>query len=270
MTSLRGKVALITGGSSGIGRAAALRMAQLGVRLVLAARTTETLDKVASEIRGAGGEAIAIPTDVGEECQCRRAVEAAVAHFGQLDLLLCSAGVSMRADFAASDVGAMERVMRVNFFGTMYTTYHAIPHIKRTRGSLVAVSSVCGKRGIPTYAMYGASKFAVQGLYESLRVELAAAGVHVGILAPAFVNTPLREHVLGQDGKPCVAPPAADFRLWSVEKCVDVLIKLVLRRQRQATLPWFVGPVLALDDITNGWAGDRYLTRKFRRNFDQP
>lgn len=266
MTSLRGKVALITGGSSGIGRAAALRMAKLGARVVLAARTAETLDKVAGEIRGAGGEALAVPTDVGEECQCRRAVEAAVAHFGQLDLLLCSAGVSMRADFAVSDLAVLEQVMRVNFYGTFYTTYYALPHIKQERGSLVAVSSVCGKRGIPTYAMYGASKFAVQGLYESLRVELTTAGVHVGILAPAFVDTPLREHVLGADGNPCAAPPAADFRLWPVEKCVDVLMKLILRRQRQATLPWFVGPVLALDDITNGWAGDRYLTRKFRRN----
>src|SRR5262249_3834273 len=132
-------------------------------------------------------------------------------------------------------------------------------------GSLVAISSVTGKRGIPTYAMYGASKFAVQGLYESLRVELAPDNVHVGILAPAFVDTPLRDRVLGPDGKPIVAPPASNYRLWPVEKCIDVLIRLIVRRQRQATLPWFVGPVLALDDITNGWAGDRYLGRKFRR-----
>ena len=200
-----------------------------------------------------------------EESQCRRAIETAVAHFGQLDLLLCSAGISMRADFAGSALAALEHVMRVNFYGTLYATYHAIPHIKETRGSLIAISSITGKRGIPTYAMYGASKFAVQGLYESLRVELAADGVHVGILVPAFVDTPLRERVLGADGKPAVAPPAANFRLWPVEKCVDVLMKLILRRKRQATLPWFVGPVLAIDDITNGWAGDRYLTRKFRR-----
>ncbi len=264
MRALEGKVALVTGGSSGIGRAAALRFAQHGARLVLAARTAETLEKVAGEIRGLGGEAIAVPTDVTDETQCRRAVERAVAHFGRLDLLLCSAGVSMRAEFAVSDFAALEHVMRVNFYGTLYVTYHAIPHVKQTRGSLVAISSLTGKRGVPTYAMYSASKFAVQGLYESLRVELAADGVHVGILAPAFVDTPLRERVMGADGTPCVTPPAADFRLWPVEKCVDVLMKLILRRKRQATLPWFVGPVLALDDLTNGWAGDRYLTRKFR------
>src|SRR5579872_2015152 len=266
MTSLHGKVALITGGSSGIGRAAALRLARHGMRIVVAARTAAALDQVVGEVRSAGGAALPVITDVAEESQCRRAVDMAVTHFGQLDLLLCSAGVSMRADFTGSDLTALEQVMRVNFFGTLYTTYHAIPHIKQTRGSLIAVSSVTGKRGIPTYAVYGASKFAVQGLYESLRVELAADGVHVGILAPAFVDTPLRERVLGADGKPSVAPPSSNFRLWPVEKCVDVLMKLILRRKRQATLPWFVGPLLALDDITNGWAGDRYLTRKFRPN----
>jgi NAD(P)-dependent dehydrogenase (short-subunit alcohol dehydrogenase family) len=265
MTSLHGKVALITGGSSGIGRAAALRMARRGARIVVAARTATALEQVVAEIRRMGEEAISVITDVAEEGQCRHAVETAVAHFGQLDLLLCSAGLSMRADLAGSDMAALEQIMRVNFFGTLYTTYYAIPHVKRTQGSLIAVSSVTGKRGIPTYSVYGASKFAVQGLYESLRVELSVDGVHVGILAPAFVDTPLRERVLGADGKPAMTPPASNFRLWPVDKCVDVLMKLILFRKRQATLPWFVGPLLALDDITNGWAGDRYLARKFRR-----
>ena len=114
--------------------------------------------------------------------------------------------------------------------------------------------------------MYGASKFAVQGLYESLRVELAPDGVHVGIFSPAFVDTPLRERVLGPDGQPYAAPPASNFRLWPLGKCVDALVDLIVRRKRQATLPWFIGPLLAFDDLTNGWAGDRYLTRKFYRN----
>jgi NAD(P)-dependent dehydrogenase (short-subunit alcohol dehydrogenase family) len=263
MTALRGKVALVTGGSSGIGRAAALRLARHGARVAVAARTVAALEEVADEIRTAGGEALAVPTDVTDEGQCRRAVEATVFKFGQLDLLLSCAGVSMRAEFAASDLAALEQVLRVNFLGTLYPTYHAIPAIKATRGSLVAVSSVTGKRGIPTYAMYGASKFAVQGLYESLRVELAPHGVHVGVFSPAFVDTPLRERVLGADGKPSSAAPASNFRLWPVEKCVEALISLIVRRKRQATLPWFVGPLLALDDVTNGWAGDRYLGRKF-------
>jgi NAD(P)-dependent dehydrogenase (short-subunit alcohol dehydrogenase family) len=265
MSSLRGKVALVTGGSSGIGRAAALRLAQQGARVAVAARTVVALETVATEIRAAGGEALAVALNVTDEGQCRSAVETVVTHFGRLDLLLCCAGISMRAEFAASDLAALEQVWRVNFLGTLYPTYHAISPIKQTRGSLVAVSSVTGKRGVPTYAMYGASKSAVQGLYESLRVELASFGVHVGIFSPAFVDTPLRERVLGADGKPSTAAPASNFRLWSVERCVDSLMNLIVRRKRQATLPWFVGPLLALDDLTNGWAGDRYLGRKFYR-----
>src|SRR5262249_30786777 len=153
--------------------------------------------------------------------QCRQAVAATVERFGRLDVLLCSAGVSMRAWFADSDPAALEYVMRVNFFGTMYPTYFAIPHVKKTRGSLVAVSSLTGKRGTPSYAIYGASKFAIQGLYESLRLELAADGVHVGVLSPGFVDTPLRQRVLGPDGQPWTQPPPPPFRIWPVERCVD-------------------------------------------------
>ena len=98
----------------------------------------------------------------------------------------------MRAYFEGSALAPLEQVFRVNFFGTLYATYHALPFVKLRPGSLVAISSLTGKRGIPSYAIYGASKFAIQGLYESLRVELRSAGVHVGVVSPGFVDTPLR------------------------------------------------------------------------------
>jgi dehydrogenase/reductase SDR family protein 7B len=144
---------------------------------------------------------------VTESEQCRRAVEDTIVRFGRLDLLLCSAGLSLRAYFDGTNLEALERVMRVNFFGTLYATHFALPHIKKTKGSLVAISSVTGKRGIPSYALYGASKFAVQGFYEALHVELAREGVHVGVISPAFLDTPLRDNVLGADGKPWPEPP---------------------------------------------------------------
>jgi short-subunit dehydrogenase len=153
--------------------------------------------------------------------------------------------------------------MRVNFFGTLYATHFALPHIKRTRGSLVAISSLTGKRGIPSYAVYGASKFAVQGLYEALRVEVARDGVHVGIVSPAFVDTPLRSNVLGPDGVPWPVPPPPPFRIWPVEKCVDRLIRLIERRQRQTLLPWFTGPLLIADQLLGQGPGDRLLARRF-------
>ncbi|MFO0878745.1 MAG: SDR family oxidoreductase [Gemmataceae bacterium] len=261
-----GKVALVTGASSGIGRAAALRLAQLGMEVALAARTESALAELASEVAGLGRAALVLPTDVTLPDQCERAVTHTMERFGRLDLLLCSAGVSMRAIFTETTLDAIEKVLRVNFFGTLYPTWHAIPHLKQTRGSLVAISSLVGKRGTPTYSVYGASKFAVQGLYESLRLELAPDGVHVGVLSPGHVGTPLRERVLGPDGHPWKMPPPAPFRVWPVDMVVDRLIRLIERRQAEALLPGFVAPMLALDQLLGPWLGDRLIRRRFDRS----
>ena len=263
MHPLHGKIALVTGGSSGIGRATALRLASFGVRVAVASRNAEALEEVAGQAKARGVEALAVPTDVTDLDQCRRAVETTVAHFGRLDVLLCSAGVSMRGMFADAEPTALEHVMRVNFFGTLYPTYFAVPHVKRSRGSLVAISSLTGKRGTPSYAVYGASKFAVRGLYDSLRLELAADGVHVGVVSPGFVDTPLRERVLDSSGRTWLRPPAPPFRIWPVEKCVDRIVRVLVKRKPQALLPGFVSPLLALDEITGGRLGDWYLGGKF-------
>lgn len=263
MHPLATKVVLITGGSSGIGRAAALRFAHHGARIAVAARNTTALETVTQQVMNCGGEALAVPTDVTDAEQCRQAVESTVERFGRLDILVCSAGVSMRALFAESDLAVMEQVIRTNFLGTLYATHHAVPHVTKSRGSLVAISSLTGKRGIPSYAAYGAAKFAVQGLYESLRVELAPAGVHVGIVAPGFVDTPLRERVLGPNGQVWDKPPPPPFRIWPVEKCVDRLIQLIIQRRREALLPGFVRPLFALDEAVGGWLGDWFLSSQF-------
>jgi NAD(P)-dependent dehydrogenase (short-subunit alcohol dehydrogenase family) len=263
MHPLRDKVVLITGGSSGIGRGTALRLAGCGARVVVAARNPDALAAVEHEAAALGAEALAVPTDVTDAEQCRRAVEAAVERFGGLDVLVCSAGLSMRTYFAGSDLAAMEQVMRVNFFGTLYATHFALPHVKRRRGSLVAISSLTGRRGIPSYAIYGASKFAVQGLYDSLRLELRGDGVHVGVVSPGFVDTPLRERVLGPDGKPWLQPPPPPFRIWPVEKCVTRVVRLIVKRRARALLPGFVGPLLWLDQAVGGLIGDAVLRWKF-------
>jgi NAD(P)-dependent dehydrogenase (short-subunit alcohol dehydrogenase family) len=269
MHPLHDKVVLVTGGSSGIGRGTALRLAGYGARVAVAARSVDALADVAREATALGAEALAVPTDVTDSSQCRRAVEQTVERFGRLDILLCSAGLSMRAYFAGSDLPALERVVQVNFLGTLYATYFAVPHVKRTRGSLVAISSLTGKRGIPSYAVYGAAKFAVQGLYESLRLELGRDGVHVGVVSPGFVDTPLRERVLGPDGQVWKAQPPPPFRIWPVERCVDRVIRLIVKRRRQALLPAFTGPLMWLDEIDNRWIGDRILAARFPPEADR-
>jgi NAD(P)-dependent dehydrogenase (short-subunit alcohol dehydrogenase family) len=263
MESLRHKTVLVTGGSSGIGKATALRLAEHGAQVALAARNRDALEQVRQEIEQTGGAALVVPTDVTDPDQVNRAVEATVARFGKLDILVASAGLSMRAYFERSQLEAMGRVMHVNFFGTLYATHFALPHVKKTKGSLVAVSSLTGKRGIPSYSIYGASKFAIQGLYEALHLELARHGVHVGVVSPAFVDTPLRDNVLGPDGKPWDLPPPPPFRVWPVEKCVNRILRLIVKRKRQALMPWFTGPLLVIDEMLGRVIGDRILTKRF-------
>jgi NAD(P)-dependent dehydrogenase (short-subunit alcohol dehydrogenase family) len=263
MKSLHGKRVLITGASSGIGRASAERLASLGADVALASRNRESLEEVAQIAQRQGVRALVLPTDVTDSEQCRLAVESTVEQLGGLDVLLCSAGLSLRAYFAPTSLEALERVMRVNFFGTLYATHFALPHLKKSKGSLVAVSSLTGKRGIPSYALYGASKFAVQGLFDALRLELAGDGVHVGVVSPAFVDTPLRVNVLAADGKPWPEAPPPPFRIWPVEKVVDRIVRLIVKRRREALLPWFAGPLLFIDRLLGCWIGDRILRWKF-------
>jgi NAD(P)-dependent dehydrogenase (short-subunit alcohol dehydrogenase family) len=260
--SFRDKVVLITGASSGIGRAAASKLAELGARIALVSRSKHLLEQFQRELAPTGRTLVAA-ADVADADQVRRAVEQTIETFGRLDILLCSAGLSLRAYFENTTLETLERVMRVNFFGTLYATHFALPHIKKTKGSLVALSSLTGKRGIPSYALYGASKFAIQGLYEALRVELARDGVHVGVVSPAFVDTPLRTNVLGPDGRPWAEPPPPPFRIWPVQKCVDRILRLIARRQREALLPAFTGPLLLLDRLLGGRLGDRLLAKRF-------
>ncbi len=267
--TLANKVVLITGGSSGIGRATALKLAGMGCKLAFASRKPEALESVCREVETLGAPALALPTDVTDAEQVQRAVEATVAQFGQLDVLLCSAGLSMRAYFARSKIAALERVMRVNFFGVLYATHAAIPHLKKTKGSLVAISSLTGKRGIPSYALYSASKFAVQGLYEALDIELARDGVHVGTVSPAFVDTPLRHSVLNADGEPYKNPPPLPFRVWPVEKCVAAIVNLIVKRRKEALIPWFTGPLLGIDRMLGRRIGNWILGRRFPPEAEQ-
>lgn len=257
------KVAFVTGGTSGIGRATAERLAILGAKVAVVGRNRAALDEIASQISQNGGASLSLECDVTQSSQVEKAIAATIERFGKLDIMLASAGLSLRAYFENTCLDAFEQVMRVNFFGTLYATHFALPHIIRTRGSLVALSSLTGKRGIPSYALYGASKFAIQGLYEALRLEVARHGVHVGVVSPAFVATPLRENVLAADGKPWPAPPPPPFKIWPVEKCVDHIIRLIHKRKAEAVLPWRAKPMLLIDDIFGHALGDRILTRNF-------
>ncbi len=234
----RDKSVVITGASAGIGRALAVALATRGARLTLAARDAAALDSVVGECNKAGGEAIAIATDVSEVDSCRALIEGAVARFGAIDSLVNNAGISMWARFReVTDLSIFERMMRVNYLGAVYCTHFALPHLEQSRGLLVAISSLTGKHGVPTRSGYAASKHAMQGFFDSLRIELRDSGVDVLVVSPGFVATDIRARAFGPDGKPLERSPREEREdTMSVDECVSIIVKAMERRDREVVM----------------------------------
>jgi len=230
-------VVLLTGASSGIGRELALQLADQGARLVLAARRAELLDEVAELCRARGGQALSVPTDVSREDECRRLVERAVAAEGRLDTLIVNAGRTMWSLFAdLQTLRPFEEIMQVNYFGSVYCTYYALPHLKKTRGRLIGVSSLTGKTGVPTRSGYAASKHAMAGFFDTLRIELIGSGVTVTMAYPDFVATETREKALGADGKPIGTSPVREAEVMTAEECARRILRGAARRRRELIL----------------------------------
>ena len=183
------KVVVITGASSGIGEATAREFAKSGSKVVLAARSEERLSRIVDEIREAEGDAIYVTTDVSIEEDCKNLIRKTVEKYGTVHILVNNAGLSMRATFVDVDLKVLHRLMNVNFWGTVYCTKYALPYLLQQKGSLVGVSSVAGFHGLPGRTGYSASKFAIHGFLETIRIENLKKGLHVMILAPGFTTT---------------------------------------------------------------------------------
>jgi len=227
-------VTIITGASRGIGRALALQLAEQGAWLALAARNIEQLEQVALACQERGGKAIAIQTDVAIREQCQRLVECTVAEYGRLDTLVNNAGVTMWAYFdQLQDFQPLERVMQVNYFGSLYSTAAAMPHLKKSQGRIVVTCSLAGKTGVPTRSGYAASKHALAGFFNTLRIELAASGVSVTIVYPDFVASDTHKQAFGANGQPLGQSPVQESKVMSAETCARLIIQAAARRQRE-------------------------------------
>jgi short-subunit dehydrogenase len=232
-TPFRDNVVAITGASDGIGREMALQLADQGAWLALAARDADKLEAAAAECRARGGRAVAIPTDVGVEAQCRRLIDRTVEEYGRIDTLVNNAGVSMWARLdEVTDLAPFETMMRVNYMGSVWCTHAALPHLKRSRGRIVGISSLTGLTGVPTRSGYAASKHAMAGFFDSLRIELADEGVTVTMIYPGFVSTGIRTRAFGPDGKPLVANPVHESEVMTPEECARQTIAAMAARRR--------------------------------------
>ena len=213
MGTLSGLVILVTGASEGIGRALALALAPQRVSLALAARNAERLAQLASECEAAGSAALAVPTDVTSEAQCRALIDATVARFGRIDVLINNAGGTMWSRFdALADWSVFEHLMRLNYLSAVHLTGLALPWIKQTQGRIVAVASIAGLTGVPERSAYAASKHAMIGFFDSLRIELKGSGVSVTVIAPDFVRSEIHKRALGPDGRPLGVSPMRQDR----------------------------------------------------------
>lgn len=238
-TTLSGSTIVVTGASQGIGKALCLALAPLGPRLVLAARDQAALTAVETTCRQLGAETLVVATDVTRPADCERLVAAAVQRFGALDVLVNNAGASMWARFdEVQDLSVYETLMRVNYLSCVYLTHAALPHLRRSRGRIVAVASLAGLTGVPTRSGYAASKHAVFGFFDSLRIELADAGVSVTIVAPDFVVSEIHRRSIGPDGRPLGGSPMQESKIMTAEECARQIVAAMVSRRRLAILSW--------------------------------
>lgn len=238
---MKDKIVIITGASSGIGKALAYEFGKRGAKVVLAARNLEKLEEIASDLYKLGIHALAVQTDVTIENDCRILIEKTLEKYGRIDVMINNAGISMRALFIDLQLDVMRRLMDTNYWGTVYCTKFAMPHLLKSGGSLVGVISIGGYIGMPGRSGYAASKFAVRGFLDTVRVENLKTGLHVLIVAPGFTTSNIRRAALLADGSAQGETPRDEDHMMSSGEVASHVYKAVVKRKRHLILTFFQG-----------------------------
>ena len=221
---MKNKVIIITGASSGIGKALAFALAKKGNKLVLSGRNKVKLNAVLQKINEVNISAISIVTDVCKKEDCKNLINKCITEFGRIDVLINNAGISMRALFNESDLEVIDKIMNTNFWGTVFCTKYALPYLLQSNGSLVGVSSVAGHIGLPERSAYSASKFAMNGFLESVRSENMENDLHVLIACPGFTASNIRKAALTKDGTPQKESPRNEQKMMTAKKVAKNII----------------------------------------------
>jgi dehydrogenase/reductase SDR family member 7B len=229
---MKDKVVIITGASSGIGKALALEMSRRGAIVVLAARSAGKLAELEGHLTTAGGSVLTVTADVSKEADCRRLIDQTVEQFGRIDILVNNAGISMRAIFEQVDLAVLRQLMDVNFWGTVCCTKFALPYLLKSRGSVIGVSSIAGFKGLPGRTGYSASKFAMQGFLETLRIENLKKGLHVMIACPGFTASNIRNTALAADGSLQGESPRDEDKMMTAAQVAVKISDAIAKRKR--------------------------------------
>lgn len=260
---------MITGASSGIGEALAYGFGNLGAKVVCAARTADRLSVVADNIIRRGGEAVAVTADVSREEDCRELIGTTVLAYGCIDVLICNAGISMRAALDDVELSVIRRLMDINFWGTVYCVKYALPYLQKACGTIVGVSSVAGLHGLPGRTGYSASKYAMTGFLETVRIENLHKGLHVMVACPGFTATNVRFTALTKDGSPQGKTPREEGRMMTSEEVARRIIEGVRRRKRLLLMEWEGRGTHFIKKFAPGFL-DRMFYRVMAREPDSP
>ncbi len=228
MSALKNKIVVITGGSSGIGKALAESALSQGAKVAVCARNLEKLQS----LFGQQEHLLCFRADVSKEADCKNFIGKVTERWGGVDVLINNAGISMRALFEDVDLAVLKELMDVNFWGAVYCTKYALPAILKRKGTVVGVSSIAGYRGLPGRTGYSASKFALQGFLEALRTELLYTGAHVMWVSPGFTASNIRNVARSRDGSAQAETPLDEGKLMPAEECARIIMDGVEKRTR--------------------------------------
>ena len=227
-----GRVVLISGAAGGLGAALCQRWAATGAHIAAMDIDAARLESLVASLQAKGAQALALPGDITQEADCKAAVAATLAHFGALDGLINNAGISHRSLLRATNPAVIRRVMEVNFFGTLYLTHAALPHITARRGFIAAISSVAGFAPLIGRTGYSASKHALHGFFDSLRSELEDAGVDVTLVCPSFIRTGIGMAALGGGGAAATSPRLTSGGESSAQDIAERIFEAVAQKRR--------------------------------------
>lgn len=233
---MKDKVVIVTGASSGIGLATVKEFAKIGAKVVLAARDEEKIKEAAECLKNDGYEAYAVRADVTVMEDCKNLIDKTVEKYKKIDVLINNAGISMRSLFIDTDIEVLKKLMDVNFWGTVNCTKFALPYLIESKGSLVGVSSIAGFHGLPGRSGYSASKFAMHGFLETIRIENLKKGLHVMILCAGFTKSEIRKRALTCNGDPQGYTPRDEEKMMMPEDVAKSMIKAIKKRKRNKIL----------------------------------
>jgi dehydrogenase/reductase SDR family member 7B len=233
---MKDKIVIVTGGSGGIGRAIAIAFAKRGARIVISGRNPESLREAEAELKKIHADVLAVQADVSNENDCVRLINETLNRFGGIDILINNAGISMRALFHELELDVLRKLMDTNFWGTVYCSKYAMKPLLKSKGTIVGISSIAGIKGLPARTGYSASKFAMNGFLEALRIENLKTGVHVLICCPGFTASNIRNTALAKDGKSQGESPRDEAKMMQPEEVAEAVIRAIEKRKRTLVL----------------------------------